>query len=416
MREEKRSKRRAVRLTPEGLEILRVALAEGWREVGVELRLTRDRRAELMGVSVVTGDRILGGKGVDRSSLMHAFVKLGLKWEDSYCFPVDADAPAVSPPERTPESVPGPESDVPSNVEQGRAPKWFPLVAVATVGFAAMVVLSSVARPAQPAPVEDETVAARRQLTDLTRRGDLRFHAGDYAAAAELLNRAVQLARDHGVPGELATALRFQGDLQGWRGDYRDARTSYEESLSLWNALKKSQCLPPVNEALGDVATRMGDFTAAQKFLTDSLEGFRSENDLPGMAMAERNLGTLSYKQGRLEEADRWLQSALSRIKGQNKPDMETDIRGRQALVMGRRGRFDQARKTLEECLAYWTAKKHPRWIAVTKLQLGTIEEMAGDQPRSKKLLAEAEAEFEALGDRGGAAEAHSLLSQTTAP
>src|SRR5437016_3331279 len=78
-------RRRAVILTPEGLEILRSSLFAGWAQDSAEGKLTREERARRLGVSLLTADRILGGNGVDRVSLMLAFKSLDVSWQDSYC-------------------------------------------------------------------------------------------------------------------------------------------------------------------------------------------------------------------------------------------------------------------------------------------------------------------------------------------
>jgi len=64
---------RAVRLTAEAREALRQALNACWHQSGAPGRLTREARADLMGVSIATANRILDGEGVDRSTLTNVF-------------------------------------------------------------------------------------------------------------------------------------------------------------------------------------------------------------------------------------------------------------------------------------------------------------------------------------------------------
>ena len=112
-----RSRKRAVQLTPEAIESLKDALLIKWqgdRRLG---KLTRETRAEILGLSVATADRVLSGKGADRSTLILAFRSVDLPWDDDYCavvqkeaenpvtVPVAAEAP-LSPPSPAPASAP----------------------------------------------------------------------------------------------------------------------------------------------------------------------------------------------------------------------------------------------------------------------------------------------------------------------
>lgn len=79
-----KTRRRAVRLTPQGLLLLKEALEKAEREQGLS-GASREERARLLDVSVVTAGRILKREGVDRASLKAAFESLGLEWRDSLC-------------------------------------------------------------------------------------------------------------------------------------------------------------------------------------------------------------------------------------------------------------------------------------------------------------------------------------------
>src|SRR5690349_946323 len=89
---QKQTRRRAVRLRPDALELLKATLAQTWAKNPGPGKFTREEKANLLGVSVATSQRILKGEGVDRPSLTLAFKNLGLEWEDSYCEPYPAES------------------------------------------------------------------------------------------------------------------------------------------------------------------------------------------------------------------------------------------------------------------------------------------------------------------------------------
>src|SRR4051812_4110967 len=87
------SRRRAVQLTPEALNNLKCALSEKWHLEERPGKLTREARAEILGISIATAERVLTGKGVDRPTLTLAFRNVGLSWHESYCEFVTKHAP-----------------------------------------------------------------------------------------------------------------------------------------------------------------------------------------------------------------------------------------------------------------------------------------------------------------------------------
>lgn len=376
-----RSRGRAVRLTPPACEALRAALYDAHQRADSSSKLTREARANLLGVSVATSERILEGKGVDRPTLMWAFSRLRLDWDEGFCERVTAE---VAHPVETVSAAPV----VPVAKERK------PMRRVAVVGFLALsvLVIAALERSKSPTPADNE--ASRN------------FHKGDFASAEVQIEKAISLAREHFAEGHLSASLRVKGDIAGAQGSFVDAEALYQEAYHLRTAFDIKRSEPAILEALGDLEVKTGDFTSAKAHLSRSLSMFRSFKDPMGEGMACRTLGALAMRQGDLKAAGTWYQSSLTAVRGLGKLDLETDVRGQQALILCERGRFDKARAQLQVCLRYWQSQPHPRWIAVTQLQLGTVEAKAGNPTQARPYLTQANEGFTKVGDRAGSAEA----------
>ena len=363
----KKPRNRAVRLTVEGLGILRDSLVERWQADDRAGRLTRETRAELLGVSVVTSERILSGKGVDRSTLAAAFKNLGLPWDEAYCerLNTDRDRDEAQSPGRVDALEPTLASEpvtnrsaagviLPVNSRRRSPKRYFVLGAsllclVAAAGWR-MTTLSN-ARSSRW--IYECNVAFDDGLE--------RFHQGDYKAAKARLKVVIEIAKKHDSASRLSSALSLSGDLAAAEGSLREARDHYRDALGLRNALKEDREKIALWEALGDVETRLGEYVSAEESLNQSLHAYERAGDRVGVAMVSRDLGTLAYRRWDPDAAFRWFQASLDAVKGKSKPDIEADVRGRKALVMLKQGQLDEAREDLRDCLHYWTTKKHPR-------------------------------------------------------
>jgi tetratricopeptide (TPR) repeat protein len=427
-------RRRAVVLTGEALDRLRAALEESWKQDQHGRKLTREGRARRLGLSVVTADRILAGKPVDRASLALAFRSLGLHWEESLCrFP---DAPpsepeaqsepeaAVSPPDPVPvpsdESPPGEESEKPR--PSASAPEPVPSRVVRRSRFPVLLgvaglllVLLGLSAAAYGFGAWKARADQHRWIAEfarLERLGNSAYHRGDYAEARRHMVQAVKLARDKESMGRAAGALRLAGDLAGAAGDLVEAKRCYREALTLRQVIGLRATIYPVLQALGTVETRLGETDSARSHLQEALKGCQSEGDWTGVAMCRRDLGSLAVRTGDIAAAKRWYDAGLAALEGLDKPEIAVDIRGQWATVLRDQGRYTEARGILKECLRFWKERKHPRWIAVCQVRLGSVECLAGRYDAARMLLRAALAAFERLGDKAGAADCRKWLTR----
>ncbi len=350
-----------------------------------------------MGVSGITADRILGGHGVDRATLTLAFKSLGLRWCDAYCVAEPAAQATV-----TDEPV---RHSLPNTGRRRWLPTTLVIVTVCAIGALGQFV------PAQKKSVVDSQPYFGDELRRLLDVGTLAFQRADYRTAQASFEAAMKLAREHNVGSELANSLRLSGDVCAAQGNFLVALDRYRESLWLRKTFVVPESIPPVLEAMGDVETKLRRFADANVHLSTSLRLYRELGDRGGVAMAMRDLGTLAFEQSDLEAANRWLESALDELEGPT-TDLEVDIRARLALVWRDCGRLAEARDALLLCLSHWRARGHPRWCAVTNLQLGTVELRLGGAQAAEAYLRRSRDGFVAVGDQAGARTAQTWLAK----
>lgn len=400
-------RKRAVRLTPEALAALQAALAQRWQDDARDGRLTRETRAELMGVSVTTAGRILSGGGVDRATLALAFKTVGLPWSDSCCEHAteegDVEKPEVAA--QTPTELPP---------TPGGGPRKRGFVEAYAFGACVLAVVAALAlspRTSAPShPPVDEAAKWGNVFNSYLYDGIARYHRADYAGCRRDLQQAHALAEKHDSAIHLALVIHTEGDLAQEQGRLQEAKTNYQAELTVRSRLIDPRPKPGIYESLGEVETRLGEYRSAANDLRLALDDFRRLRDPVGIAIVTGDLGSVAFGDGRLDEADALFRQSLALLGSLSKPDIVWDVQGRRALVLLKRGRADEARRTLASCLDYWTKKGHPRWIAVSELQLAMADEQLGDRSAAVARLARSRAAFESVGDRARLAEATERL------
>lgn len=383
----KGTRKRAVRLTPEALRLLQDALVEGWQKSGDTGKLTRERRAELLGLSVVTADRLFRGEGVDRPTLILAFSSLGLKWDEAFCAP---DATPATQPLPSP-----PDAPSPPEVRQGQARLW-PLVIGAILMFGLMMGSSYRSRASN-------WVARFNEMVALSERY---YHRADYPTARLYLKEAMTLAQKQENVSRLSEAMRLAGDLERVTGNLSEARRYYFDAYRMRRSLQSTRNLASLLTYLGETETDLGLHADAAEHLQEALQRFTTEADLGGVVMVQRALGELAYARGNYVEARRNFDLGLASAKGEA---MRIDLLSLRALVQARQGDFRGAREQLDESYAYWSKQNHIRWIARMLLRRAEVELLAGEREQALRLLQESQSSYAQIGDQGGVRECRSL-------
>ena len=410
-----------MRLTNEAHARLKAALVKKWEAEGCSARFTRETRADLLGLSIKTANRIWSGELADRASFAIAFRNLSLSWDESYC---ELDEPRRTPSARGGEDqadfsisthLPGGEAPPIPVASTPRAPARKPRLLYALGGVLAAAAVTALfwsrTGNARRADIGPSVNWRPRFYKNLLLAKD-QFNAGDYEVARELAEQGVHLAISKNSAADLACSLPMRADLYAEEGDLHRAKATYEVALKIRETMGTEACLPPLQEAIGDVETRMGDLSSAETTLSAALTGFERFKDPTGVCMTERDLGSVAYERHDMAKAMSYFEDALRSLKRQPeaKPELVSDIHARQALVLVDQRHLDQARAILEDCLRFWQAKGQPRWVALTQYQLGLVEKKANHNEAATRLLSESQGGYRRIGDRLGENRARSEL------
>ena len=387
----RRARKRAVRLSADGIKLLQEGLQARWQAEFGDRRPTRAALADLLGVSITTAERILTGQGVDRATILLAFRSVELAFDEEFL-----EKDRSEPPVDTPLQIERPPIDAGTLAQR---PKIKPLnvgIGILCFALAAIAVFN---RSSLPDVVTEPWMNDYKQQFDDAER---LYHAGSYSSAREKIKSAIHLARTHDSMGRLATCLVVAGELEVESGAFASARARFEEAITLRSVSKKEGDIVAIRESLGDLLTKMGEYPRAEQELRLAYAGFRRLRDSGGMAMSLRELGTLEYSQKRWAAAERYFQQALGCISAERSPDRAADLGARRALVWNQMGRREEAAQTLRVYLQYWSDKGHPRWIATTQFQLGTVLADMGKSSEAIPILRQSELGFKAVSDREG--------------
>ena len=138
---------------------------------------------------------------------------------------------------------------------------------------------------------------------------------GDLERAREAMQASVELWREVGDTGRLATALNGLAAVAENQGDFVFATATYEESLAGYREAEDDHGVATVLCGLGTVASSQGDPGKAEHMLTESLRLFIEAGDGWSIAVVEADLAWVVLEAGRPDEAAALVRDATRRFR-----------------------------------------------------------------------------------------------------
>ncbi len=203
---------------------------------------------------------------------------------------------------------------------------------------------------------------------------------------SEALAAAVSQARAAGDRGGLATLLDRAGKTALDAGDLEVARTSWEESVSIFRSLASTQRLAETVFELGVVLDRMGRYTVARDYWEESIRLWRSLGK--PRALAARLLERAGYglANSRLDEArDDCIEALEVFVKTDNAEGASRALFNL-AMVTERGGDRDLARRLLAEAIGRWADPSDPDLQARSCFHLARLTQEAGHSRSARRL------------------------------
>jgi CHAT domain-containing protein/tetratricopeptide (TPR) repeat protein len=243
--------------------------------------------------------------------------------------------------------------------------------------------------------------------TNLVNLAALASFAGDFAHAEALYHDALATWRAREQWADAADALHGLGQLELRRGDYPAARSALLEALSIYDRTG------PLADALA-VQRELAGALAASGELQGALDQLRRAQSIADSARAPPGVrggivlarADLAVQLNTFAEADRlyaqaelWYRQAADR-------GGEAEARQGRGLLLLDRDDPTGAQTLLAGALRTELAAGNRRAAALTRLSLGEVAQVRGDTVAARRLLSQASADLERLGDPVGAAAA----------
>jgi tetratricopeptide (TPR) repeat protein/tRNA A-37 threonylcarbamoyl transferase component Bud32 len=229
---------------------------------------------------------------------------------------------------------------------------------------------------------------------------------------SEELAAAVSEARTAGDRGGLASLLDRAGKRALDAGDLELARTSWEESVSIFRSLGSTQRVAETVFELGVVVDRMGRYPVARDYWEESIALWRSMDKPRALAARLLERGGYGLAHGQLDQARDDCIEALEIF-------VQTDNAGgasralfNLAIVEERNGDQDLAQRLLAEAMARWADPASPDLKARSSFHLGRLSEQAGHARAAGRLWLASLEEWHRVGNARWTADVLARLSK----
>ena len=210
------------------------------------------------------------------------------------------------------------------------------------------------------------------------------YHYGGQAPKARQVFKCVELARDHGSKGEMATALTNLAWVDSELSDFGSARALSHEALRLHEESGDKRGVALALNNIGWVHNYRGYYRRARSYHEQSLALRREIGDQRGIAFALTNLAWAEQYHGDLDRADLLVDQAMEILLPLNDGVLISLALLNRARVARDRGRLDQVVRILEDNLASWPGGVHPTLLCWTHTDLGAAFHEMGTPDRGQ--------------------------------
>jgi len=266
---------------------------------------------------------------------------------------------------------------------------------------------------AEAIPLHRAAIEAARRLGDrlgeanaLNDLGDVRWLTGDYPAAAQALEQALDIYRDLGQRLGQANALNYLGIVRCLIGDYPAAVQAQKQALEIYRDLGDRRGQANTLNELGAVRYVTGDYPAAVQALEQGLGIYRDLGDRRGQANVLNYLGAVECLTGDYQGAAQAQEQALGICRELGDPVGEANVLNYLGTVRCLTGDYQGAAHAQEQALSIYRDLGDRRGQANALHQLGIVRRLTGDYPAAARAQERALDIFRDLGQRGGQASA----------
>jgi DNA-binding SARP family transcriptional activator len=265
---------------------------------------------------------------------------------------------------------------------------------------------------ADSAERQNQPAAHANALNDLGRVWHL---TGDVPAAADALERALEIHRRIGNHLGEANALNDLGRVRRLTGDFPAAAHAQQQALDIYRRLGNHLGEANTLNDLGRVRYVTGDLPAAAHAQQQALEIYRRIGNHLGEANALADLGRVRYLTGDLPAAADTQQQALEINRRLGNHLGEADALANLGRVWRLTGDFPAAAHAQQQALEIYRRLGNHLGEANTLANLGWVWRLTGDYPAAAHAQQQALQIYRQIGNRGGEAYALNHYAATVA-
>ena len=237
-----------------------------------------------------------------------------------------------------------------------------------------------------------------REPEVLTSLGLAAWRRGDYAAASELGERALSIARERGLDTLLPRSYNALGLLAWDEGRLFEAETLYREGLSVARRVGDDRYVPRLGQNLGLVQLDLGRFSEAQHSFTQALSRVRRLGDRPSTARVLINLATLELWRDAPASALAWLDSASRIHREIEDPLGEIEALGQRGVALAAMGEMREGFVALDSARILARERGMRGEEASSLEMIADLYAEAGQDRRALRAYREAAGLYESMG------------------
>jgi tetratricopeptide (TPR) repeat protein len=235
---------------------------------------------------------------------------------------------------------------------------------------------------------------------------------GQTADAAEQYRRAITLRRALGNRRGLATSLRNLANVLSLTGDYAGADRALREAGGINVEIGDREAQAAVDNERGLLAEERGDHRAALEAFKRALRTWQDMDDRHGAADALNNIGFAHYQLGGYGDAEVYWRQAADAYDALGERTGRVRTQQNLGLLATARGRWREARRSLEDALRESEQQQMLEEAAVSRRNLAELELQQGHARAAIEQAGKAEAAFRQREDLRGVSDAGLLRAE----
>ncbi|UCH59259.1 MAG: tetratricopeptide repeat protein [Anaerolineales bacterium] len=243
---------------------------------------------------------------------------------------------------------------------------------------------------------------AYERANGLRGAGMLAFQQGDFEEANTMHQESLSLFREIGFRLGVGRELDVLGEIAYYRGNHIQAIEYHTESLAIRYEIEDREGVAHSLGQLGVIARDRGEYEKARDLLNESLQICRGLGDNLMLAQALNNLGVVEHLLCQYEQAGRTFTEAVELFRALDDQPGISEALQNLGNVAKDRGEFKQAILLYKDSLALREKMGEKRGIARTNASLAEVAFHQGNYPLASELTEMSLTLFRNLGIKRG--------------